>query len=234
MVGRAGHAVMPAGVSWSRFCGVTARPNWPRSSRRTRTSTISAACRPCSRRSIRPMCWSLASRCRMSDIWGSSVRSRAMGRSGAPARRGDRLDVDGVTIDVLSPDSAWVASQTDINEESVVLLVSYGGARLLFAGDAGMPTEAHLAGQVGRVTLLKVGHHGSRGATSDRWLDELRPAEAVISVGAKNRYGHPAPEAIARLRGHGVTVLRTDQRGTITFTVSSHGTLAIADVGHHD
>jgi len=151
-----------------------------------------------------------------------------------PARRGDRLDVDGVTIDVLSPDSAWVASQTDINEESVVLLVSYRGARLLFAGDAGMPTEAHLAGQVGRVTLLKVGHHGSRGATSDRWLDELRPAEAVISVGAKNRYGHPAPEAIARLRGHGVTVLRTDQRGTITFTVSSHGTLAIADVSHHD
>src|SRR2546426_11396499 len=113
-------------------------------------------------------------------------------------------------------------------------LVSYGSTRLLLAGDAGMPTEAHLAGQVGRVTLLKVGHHGSRGATSDRWLDELRPAEAVISVGAKNRYGHPAPEAIARLRGHGVTVLRTDQRGTITFTVSSHGTLAITDVGHHD
>src|SRR3989449_9621344 len=62
--------------------------------------------------------------------------------------------------------------------------------------------RSHLAGQVGRVTLLKVGHHGSRGATSDRWLDELRPAEAVISVGTKNRYGHPAPETLARLRGH--------------------------------
>src|SRR5258705_14848 len=77
-------------------------------------------------------------------------------------------------------------------------------------------------------------HPGSRGATSDRWLDELQAAEAVISVGAKNRYGHPAPETLARLRGHGVTVLRTDQRGTITFTVSSHGTIAITDVGHHD
>jgi competence protein ComEC len=151
-----------------------------------------------------------------------------------PARRGDRLELDGVTVDVLSPDSAWAASQTDINEESVVLLVSYGTTRLLFAGDAGTPTEAHLAGRVGHVTLLKVGHHGSRGATSDRWLDELQPAEAVISVGAKNRYGHPAPETLARLRGHGVTVLRTDQRGTITFTVSSHGTIAITDVGHHD
>ncbi len=151
-----------------------------------------------------------------------------------PARRGDRMELDGVTIDVLSPDSAWAVSQTDINEESVVLLVTYGSTRLLLAGDAGIPTEAHLAGQVGRVTLLKVGHHGSRGATSDRWLDELQPVDAVISVGTKNRYGHPAPETLARLRGHGVTVLRTDQRGTITFTVSSHGTLAITDVGHHD
>ncbi len=151
-----------------------------------------------------------------------------------PARRGDRLELDGVTIDVLSPDSAWAVSQTDINEESVVLLVTYGRTRVLLAGDAGIPTESHLAGQVGRVTLLKVGHHGSRGATSDRWLDELRPTEAVISVGTKNRYGHPAPETLARLRGHGVTVLRTDERGTITFTVSSHGTLASTDVRRHD
>ena len=97
-----------------------------------------------------------------------------------------------------------------------------------------MPTEAHLAGRVGRVTLLKVGHHGSRGATSDRWLDELQPAEAVISVGAKNRYGHPAPEALARLRAHGVTVLRTDERGTITFAVRANGTLAISNLGHDD
>ena len=151
-----------------------------------------------------------------------------------PARRGDRLELDGVTIEVVSPDSAWAASQTDINEESVVLLVTYGTTRLLLTGDAGIPTESRLAGRVGHVTLLKVGHHGSRGATSDRWLDELRPDDAVISVGAKNRYGHPAPETLARLRAHGVTVLRTDERGTITFTVSSHGTRALTDVRHHD
>jgi beta-lactamase superfamily II metal-dependent hydrolase len=53
-------------------------------------------------------------------------------------------------------------------------------------------------------------------------------------VGAKSRYGHPAAETLARLRGHGVTVLRTDQRGTITSTISGHGTLAITDVGRHD
>ena len=87
---------------------------------------------------------------------------------------------------------------------------------------------------MGHVALLKVGHHGSRGATSDRWLDELRPEDAVISVGARNRYGHPAPETLGRLRTHGVTVLRTDERGTITFTVSSNGTLASTDLRHHD
>ena len=158
----------------------------------------------------------------------------ADGAEWRPARSGDRLELDGVTIEVLSPDSGWVAMQSDINEASVVLLVSYGSVRLVFAGDAGMPTETHLAGRIGHVSLLKVGHHGSRGATSDRWLDELKPADAVISVGAKNRYGHPAPETLARLRAHGVTVLRTDERGTITLTVSSHGTLAITNVRHHD
>lgn len=150
------------------------------------------------------------------------------------ARQGDRLELDGVTIEVLSPDSAWVAGQTDLNESSVVLLVTYGDTRMLLAGDAGMPTEAHLAGRIGHVAVLKVGHHGSRGATSDRWLDELNPDDAVISVGAKNRYGHPAPETLARLRTHGVTVLRTDERGTITLTISSHGTFAISNLGHDD
>ena len=158
----------------------------------------------------------------------------ADGAEWRPARRGDRLELDGVTFDVLSPDSAWAVSQTDINEESVVLLVTYGTTRLLLAGDAGLPTEAHIAGTIGHVTLLKVGHHGSRGATSDRWLDELRPEDAVISVGAHNRYGHPAPEVVARLKARGITVLRTDERGTITFTVSNQGTSALTDVGHHN
>jgi competence protein ComEC len=151
-----------------------------------------------------------------------------------PARRGDRLVVDGVVIEVVSPDSAWAAGQADVNEQSVVLLVTYGATRILLTGDAGFPTERHLAGRIGGVALLKIGHHGSRGATSDEWLDELRPSTAVISVGAKNRYGHPAPEVVARLRAHGVAVLRTDERGTITFTVSTQGIRALTDVGHDD
>ena len=109
-----------------------------------------------------------------------------------------------------------------------MLRANYGAVRLLFQADAGLPVEAHLAGRVGRVDVLKVGHHGSRSATSDAWLTELSPHEAVISVGRHNNYGHPAPEVVARLVGHGIKVFRTDRDGTITF--STDGTNEKTDV----
>jgi len=142
--------------------------------------------------------------------------SEASGARWRAARTGDRLDVDSVHFTVLSPDSAWAAETTDPNEESVVLLVEYGRVRLLLTGDAGLPVEFRLAGRVGDVDVLKVGHHGSRSATSEAWLDEAKPEIAVISVGARNTYGHPAPEVVARLVAHGVQVHRTDREGTIT------------------
>jgi competence protein ComEC len=121
-----------------------------------------------------------------------------------------------VTLEVLSPDSALFALPLDVNEHGVVLRVTYGDVRLVFQADAGLPVEAHLAGRVGAVELLKVGHHGSRSATSDEWLTELEPREAVISVGRHNNYGHPAPDVVARLAQHGIAILRTDRDGTIT------------------
>ena len=142
--------------------------------------------------------------------------SEASGAQWRAARAGDRLDLDGVRFTVLSPDSAWAAMTTDPNEESVVLLVEYGRVRLLFTGDAGLPVEHRLAGRIGDLDVLKVGHHGSRSATSDAWLDETRPEIAVLSVGARNTYGHPAPEVVARLAAHHVQAHRTDREGTIT------------------
>ena len=147
------------------------------------------------------------------------------------ARAGDRVEVDGVTLEVLSPDSLWLALPLDVNEHGVVLRVTFGAVRLLFQADAGLPVEGRLAGTVGPVELLKVGHHGSRSATSDAWLAELRPHEAVISVGRRNHYGHPAPEVLERLARYGITILRTDERGTITFATDGHGTRVRS---HHD
>lgn len=147
----------------------------------------------------------------------------ASGARWHPARAGDRIELDGVVLEILSPDSLWLRLPLDVNEHGVVLRVTYGAERLLFQADAGLPVEARLAGRVGRVELLKVGHHGSRSATSDAWLDELAPREAVISVGRRNRYGHPTPEVLGRLARHSIAALRTDERGTITFSTDGHG-----------
>src|SRR5436190_5364309 len=155
----------------------------------------------------------------------------ASGARWHPARAGDRVEVDGVVLEVLSPDSLWLRLPLDVNEHGVVLRVRYGAVRVLFQADAGLPVEGRLAGTVGRVELLKVGHHGSKTATSDEWLDELAPREAVISVGRNNHYGHPAPEVLERLARHGVTVLRTDRSGTITLSTDGHGERVRS---HHD
>ncbi|MBA3555085.1 MAG: ComEC family DNA internalization-related competence protein, partial [Gemmatimonadales bacterium] len=134
-----------------------------------------------------------------------------------PGRAGECLLLDGVSFSILHPDPAWERWGEDVNEDSVVLLVEYGGFQALFAGDAGFPAEEALRRRLDRVDLLKVGHHGSRGSTGGEWLQRLRPAVAVISVG-RNDYGHPAPATLARLAGAEIAVRRTDQDGTVSVT----------------
>jgi competence protein ComEC len=139
----------------------------------------------------------------------------------APARAGMRFTLDSVEFRVLHPDTAWTDWGLDLNEDSAVLLVTYRGFRALLVGDAGFPVEARLAGTVGKVDLLKVGHHGSRWASSDAWLEELQPSAGIVSVGT-NRYGHPSAEALARLQQHQVAVWRTDRDGSVTVTTDGH------------
>jgi competence protein ComEC len=134
-----------------------------------------------------------------------------------PGVPGDRFDLDGVSFSLLHPDRAWPGLGDDLNEDSLILLVEYRGFRALFPGDAGLLAEGWLQGRVGHVALLKVGHHGSRGATGDRWLGELTPRAAVISVG-RNNYGHPAAPTLARLRARRVDVWRTDRDGAVDVT----------------
>ncbi|HET8624128.1 MAG TPA: DNA internalization-related competence protein ComEC/Rec2 [Gemmatimonadales bacterium] len=132
-----------------------------------------------------------------------------------PGRPGDSFTLDGVRFTLLHPDPGWSGWGEDLNEDSLVLLVEYGGFRALFPGDAGFPAERHLAGRTGGITVLKVGHHGSRGSTGNGWLTELQPRVAVISVGA-NTYGHPAAETLARLAANGVDIRRTDRDRTVS------------------
>jgi competence protein ComEC len=142
----------------------------------------------------------------------------ARGITWRAARRGDSLALDGVILRVLHPDTTWAGWRLDVNDDSVVLLVEQGEFRALLAGDLGVHAESALAGRVGPIDLLKVGHHGSAGSSGTPWLAELRPRAAIVSVGA-NRYGHPAPAAMARLADAGVEVWRTDREGTVRATV---------------
>jgi len=137
------------------------------------------------------------------------------------ARAGQTFVLDSVRLTVLHPDTTWPGWQEDLNEDSVVLLLEYHGFRALFSGDAGVAAETWLAGKVGRIDLLKVGHHGSRSATGAAWLGETAPRIAVISSGRGNRYGHPHREIIDRLLARGVSLWRTDQDGTVTVSVDS-------------
>jgi competence protein ComEC len=133
------------------------------------------------------------------------------------ARRDERFVLDGVTFTVLHPDPAWVGWGEDVNEDSLVLLIEYGSFQALFAGDAGFPAEGEMRSRARAIDLLKVGHHGSRGSTGEEWLDSLRPRAAVISVG-QNKYGHPSPPTLQRLRAHRVDVWRTDRDGLVAVT----------------
>jgi competence protein ComEC len=129
-------------------------------------------------------------------------------------RRGERFTLDSVSFTILHPDRSWDGWGEDVNEDSLVLLIEYRSFQVLFAGDAGFPAEREMRSRIRPVDLLKVGHHGSRGSTGDEWLDSLRPAAAVVSVG-RNTYGHPSPETLSRLQRRRVVVWRTDREGPV-------------------
>jgi competence protein ComEC len=102
------------------------------------------------------------------------------------------------------------------NERSVVLEIEAGAQRLVLTGDVDSTSEARwLPASRAPVAVLKLGHHGSRGSTAWSTLAALRPAVALASCGAGNRFGHPHPETLARLAALGVAWRRTDLEGTI-------------------
>ena len=113
------------------------------------------------------------------------------------------------------------AKQGDVNERSVVLMLTLDNYRALFTGDSGFQAEKGMLeqGLVSNIDYLKVGHHGSKYSTNGEFLDKLLPSVAVISVGAKNRYGHPTGEVLARLRGIGAQILRTDESGDVVVEI---------------
>lgn len=120
----------------------------------------------------------------------------------------------GVTAKFLAPVNEY---GSDLNEWSAVLKVQYKSNSFLFAGDAEIKSETDMLKNKAslKADVLKVGHHGSSTSSSKKFIDEVKPKYAIISVG-KNSYGHPNAGILSRLKNVGANVMRTDQKGTIT------------------
>jgi len=129
--------------------------------------------------------------------------------------------IGGAVVTVLSPCPAYDPDQPP-NDNSLVLKISYGRRSFLFVGDAEHFEEGQLLAQGSRPGLdlkadvLKVGHHGSRTSSSAPFIAAVDPSEAVISVGARNRFGHPNPATLSTLSAAHVRVWRTDHNGEIS------------------
>jgi competence protein ComEC len=111
------------------------------------------------------------------------------------------------------------------NDAALLLRLELGLASFLLASDITARAEGSLVagGSSLRATVLKVPHHGARGSSSAAFLRAVRPDVAVISVGARNGYGHPAPETLGRLAAAGATVYRTDRDGAVTVETDGRG-----------
>jgi len=131
---------------------------------------------------------------------------------------GDKIVFDPlVKVDVVNPQSKFF---DDINDNSIVLLMTYKNVSFLFAGDAGLNAETLYAKQLRNVTILKVAHHGSSTGTGAYLLSKIHPNISIISVGAGNSYGHPDSDTIKRLMNSNSTIYRTDRNGTISITTN--------------
>jgi competence protein ComEC len=135
---------------------------------------------------------------------------------------GAAFPVGSAAVQVIAPVHVLHGTDSDPNNDSLVLRVRAGGLTLLLTGDVETPAQQALvaAGLPLRADVLKVPHHGS--ADQDpAFLAAVHPRVAVVSVGAHNTYGHPAPATLARLAGAGVPTYRTDRDGDVA--VVGHG-----------
>ena len=138
---------------------------------------------------------------------------------------GERLQLGAARLNVLWPDRTYLSLPPGndgraLNDRSIVLRIDVPGFSALFTGDIESDIDARIIHNItSPVDLLKSPHHGSKASASRALLSVLDPRVAVVSVGAKNSYGHPSAETLQRLGERGAVVERTDLNGTVTITV---------------
>lgn len=161
-------------------------------------------------------------------------------------KAGDCMTVgDKLTFTCLAPEEGVIYENK--NAASMVLLASYEEFDLLLTGDMEKEGEERMLEQMNgqikgkmeqeggtlfgalldSVEVLKVSHHGSRTASSPKFVSAISPQISVISCGKNNRYGHPHPETLEALYGADSEVFRTDERGCIRVRVRKDGEVVV-------
>lgn len=119
-----------------------------------------------------------------------------------------------LSVEILAPVKI---DEDELNNCSIIIKITYGYDSYLFIGDA-EKEELDTVSSDMSADVLKVGHHGSRTSTTEKFLEQVNPKYAVISCGADNDYGHPNKETIDLLEMLDVEYYRTDIQSTITIT----------------
>jgi competence protein ComEC len=130
---------------------------------------------------------------------------------------GSSFELGQAAVTFLGPSTTYDDNE---NNNSIVCMIQFGNNKFLFTGDAEEEAENELvrANNDLSADVYKVGHHGSRTASSKTFLNVVNPTYAVISCGENNTYGHPHSEVLNNLRDMGVKVFRTDEQGSIIAT----------------
>ena len=142
-------------------------------------------------------------------------RLRTLKRPVRTLKAGDNLPMMGSKLQVLYPNKVGDGG----NNDSIVLYGKLLGSSFLFTGDLEKEGEEELMVSYPnlKASVLKAGHHGSKGSSSEAFLDQLQPSLALVSAGENNRYKHPNDETLERFKERHIKVLRTDQNGAIRF-----------------
>ena len=136
------------------------------------------------------------------------------GASCMKIRAGDRLTIGKAEAVVLYPKEQEKIAES--NAGSLVLFWKWEGVRAMFTGDLPEEKERELLQNLPACEILQVGHHGSATSTCREFLEQVQPSLAVISCAMKNRYGHPSPDTVDRLKKTGCEIRYTMKSGAIT------------------
>ena len=135
---------------------------------------------------------------------------------------GDIINFGGTNIEVVYIGN----NEEDLNDNSVVLKLTYGKYSYLFTGDATSNCEEKMLDKDIKADVLKVAHHGSEYSSTDNFLKKVNPEYAIISVGKDNSYGHPSDKIIKRLQKYTQNIYQTQDYGTIV-TISNGNNITI-------